>query len=66
MRKYIPSYPAVALSNENGKLAYLGPYSSGIYCRKDQGLIAPFIRNVLTSPPIAALPFDAQGCYCKS
>jgi len=62
---YIPSTPAIAVFNETGALAYLGPYSSGLYCAPTEGLVEKFIpaeNNIIG----AVIVTDARGCYCSA
>lgn len=62
---YIPSTPAIAVFNEAGTLAYLGPYSSGLYCAPSKGLVEKFIpakSNIIG----AVILTDARGCYCSA
>lgn len=65
LKNYIPSTPAVAVFNDTGTLAYLGPYSSGLYCAPSKGLVEKFIpahKNIIG----AVVLTDARGCYCAS
>lgn len=62
--QYIPSIPAVAVFDTQGKLTYLGPYSTGTFCSAGNGLVEPFVQE-LQSNHEAVIPHDAQGCYCQ-
>lgn len=62
----IPSVPAVAVINQNGKLTYLGPYATGMFCSEGQGLVEQYINdNTEYNTLGAAILTDAQGCYCN-
>lgn len=63
---YVPSWPATLVFDEQGKLRYFGPYSSGVYCSANKGLVEPFIRNTVSKLPGAVIPMDAKGCYCAN
>jgi hypothetical protein len=66
LREFVPSTPAVAILDEQGKLIYLGPYSSGFYCSANEGLVEPFILGTTTKMPNAVIISEARGCYCET
>ena len=62
----IPSVPAVAVINHNGKLTYLGPYATGTFCSEGEGLVEQYIiDNTENNALGATILTDAQGCYCN-
>lgn len=61
------STPAIVVFDDNGKLAYLGPYSVGLLCSIGNSFVDTYIENVIQNKHFG--PFivsDAQGCYCNS
>lgn len=62
----IPSYPALAIFDGEQKLVYLGPYSDGVNCAPENGLVEPFIRGQRRYLGYATVLTDTQGCYCNS
>lgn len=64
LRHFIPSIPAVAVFNKTGVLTYLGPYSTGMYCSPNQGLVEKFIP-AKDHTIGATIINEAQGCYCN-
>lgn len=64
---FIPSVPAVAVIDKTGKLTYLGPYSTGMFCLKGKGIVEQFIKKTHTqnNPLGATILTDAEGCYCN-
>lgn len=68
MSDIVPSVPAVAVFDETGNLQYLGPYSTGMYCSPNQGIVEPFIRGKeggVSSTAGATIIAEARGCYCS-
>lgn len=65
LQAFVPSTPAVAVIDNKGKLTYFGPYSSGLFCSENEGLVEPFISEVNTKMPNAVVISDANGCYCE-
>ena len=62
----IPSVPAIAVINQNGKLTYLGPYATGMFCSEGEGLVEQYIiDNTENNALGATILTDAQGCYCN-
>lgn len=62
----IPSVPAVAVINQKGKLTYLGPYSTGMFCSEGEGFVEQYINHNTEHNALGATIFtDAQGCYCN-
>lgn len=62
----VPSTPAIAVFDENGKLDYLGPYSTGFYCSPSNGLVEAFIEQRTKPLPGAVIAAEAEGCYCPT
>ncbi|MCY7297089.1 DUF6436 domain-containing protein [Alteromonas sp. a30] len=64
LKAFIPSIPAVAVFNKNAQLSYLGPYSTGLYCSPNEGIVEKFIpsQDHLIG---ANIMHEAQGCYCQ-
>ncbi|WP_152537643.1 DUF6436 domain-containing protein [Catenovulum agarivorans] len=60
---FIPSTPAVAVFNQQGRLVYFGPYATGLFCAPQQGIVEDYIGPTTEyfGPTIIT---DAQGCYC--
>ena len=63
--KLIPSVPAVALLDANGKLAYFGPYSEGLACTESNGLVEVVMNNLRHGFNPELVVNDTTGCYCK-
>ena len=62
----IPSVPAVAVINQKGKLTYLGPYSTGMFCSEGEGLVEQYINDNTEHNELGAtILTDTQGCYCN-
>ncbi|GMM83967.1 DUF6436 domain-containing protein [Pseudoalteromonas sp. MTN2-4] len=64
LKRFIPSVPAVAVVDEEGKLSYLGPYASGMFCTQGNGLVEPFIKRMQGQNLGATVISQSQGCYC--
>lgn len=62
----LPSLPALIIFDENGELAYLGPYSSGYFCGVKTSLIEPIVASIAANTHLGALVIsDSDGCYCE-
>ncbi|WP_395340121.1 DUF6436 domain-containing protein [Ningiella sp. W23] len=69
----VPSTPAVAVVDEDGDLAYFGPYSQGMGCFSRSGSINTLIQNVAdglhsyqkVQNKTASIQAEASGCYCN-
>lgn len=61
----VPASPAVAIWDRKGKLAYMGPYSSGNLCGQGRD----FVKKVLGSLEDNINPFwinqNSIGCFCE-
>jgi hypothetical protein len=58
----ITSTPAIAVFDDQGKLSYLGPYSTGIGCLSSNGTVEPYLASKRTLGAI--IPLESSGCYC--
>ena len=67
LRDLIPSYPAIAVVDEEFRLRYIGPYASGIGCWVGKGNIDK-IANIVKSSNYfgAVINSEVKGCYCNT
>ncbi|MBU2980058.1 DUF6436 domain-containing protein [Alteromonas sp. C1M14] len=64
---WVPSFPALAVLDMEGKLRYLGPYATGIGCFTGDDLVNDIADIVKQPAPLGAIiNSEAQGCYCPS
>lgn len=61
---FVPSVPSVSVFNANQQLAFIGPYSSGLFCGAGKGLVEGFIKSSFLYYGSVVVS-DASGCYCK-
>ncbi|MFT4789297.1 MAG: hypothetical protein ACI95X_002131 [Paraglaciecola sp.] len=55
--------PAIAIFDDEGNLAYLGPYSTGIGCFSGNNTFEPYLDSKANLR--AMIPLEATGCYCN-
>jgi hypothetical protein len=60
----LPASPAVAIWDQQGRLAYFGPYSEGALCTSSNSFIEPIIEALLAGRPVRADSNLAVGCFC--
>lgn len=61
----LPATPAVAIFDQNAKLAYLGPYSSGFFCSSSSAIVDSFLAMIMQQQhPGSSVVSDGFGCYC--
>jgi len=62
--EHLPASPAVAIWDQQGKLAYFGPYSEGAVCNASNSFVEPLIKALQGGRPVNASNTLAVGCYC--
>lgn len=68
LQQFIPSTPAVIVTNQQGDLVYFGPYSSGFGCFENSGLVDEKIDAYFAQEnpsEKAYIQSEAEGCYCE-
>lgn len=60
----LPASPAVAIWDQQGRLAYFGPYSEGATCTASNSFIEPVLEALLNEQPVHATQTLASGCFC--
>jgi hypothetical protein len=61
----IPASPAVAIWDQQGQLAYFGPYSEGLTCNSSNSFIEPILEALSAGRPVNASNTMAVGCFCQ-
>lgn len=61
----IPASPAVAIWDQQGQLAYFGPYSEGLTCNSSNSFIEPILEALSAGRPVSASNTMAVGCFCQ-
>ena len=62
--EHLPASPAVAIWDQEGRLAYFGPYSEGALCTSSNSFIEPIIEALVAGRPVRADSNLAVGCFC--
>jgi len=62
--EHLPASPAVAIWDQAGRLAYVGPYSEGAVCTSANSFIEPVIEALLAGRAVTSTGSLAVGCYC--
>jgi len=60
----IPATPSVAVWDEQGKLAYFGPYSSGAVCGRGTDFVTRVISELKQKNNPEWINMVGVGCYC--
>lgn len=60
----LPASPAVAIWDQQGQLAYVGPYSEGLTCDASNSFIEPIINALQDGRPVTNTQTLAVGCFC--
>lgn len=60
----LPASPAVAIWDQQGQLAYFGPYSEGAQCTSSNSFIEPILEALSAGRPVRADSNLAVGCFC--
>ena len=60
----LPASPAVAIWDQQGRLAYFGPYSEGLTCNSSNSFIEPILEALAAGRTIDASNTLALGCFC--
>ena len=60
----LPASPAVAIWDQQGQLAYFGPYSEGAVCTSSNSFIEPILDALVANRPVSASNTLAVGCFC--
>lgn len=69
LTRFVPSTPALIVLNQNNELLYLGPYSTGLGCFDDSGLVDIKIKPYFEDDNKyfkALIQSEARGCYCAT
>ncbi|MBU1330167.1 MAG: thiol-disulfide isomerase [Gammaproteobacteria bacterium] len=60
----LPASPAVAIWDQQGQLAYFGPYSEGLTCSSSNSFIEPILEALAAGRHVDASNTLAVGCFC--
>ncbi|RRW47985.1 thiol-disulfide isomerase [Pseudomonas luteola] len=61
----LPASPAVAIWDNAGKLAYVGPYSEGMICTAGNSFIEPILEALVSGRSVRSTNTLSVGCYCN-
>lgn len=61
----LPASPAVAIWDQQGNLAYAGPYSEGLVCNSANSFVEPVLDALVANRAVSAANTMAVGCYCN-
>ena len=58
----VPASPAVAVWDEQGQVAFFGPYTSGAICGEGEDLLSKMLANPRTGQWVNQ---ESVGCFCR-
>ena len=61
----IPASPAIAIWDQQGRLAYAGPYSEGLVCNSSNSFVEPILDALSDNRTVSAANTMSVGCYCS-
>ncbi|AYC31054.1 thiol-disulfide isomerase [Pseudomonas cavernae] len=61
----LPASPAVGIWDQQGRLAYFGPYSEGATCTSSNSFIEPTLEALAAGRAVNASNTLAVGCFCN-
>ena len=61
----VPATPSVAVWDQNGELAYFGPYSSGAVCGKGKDFVSRVLAELNSNSNPRWINTLGVGCYCS-
>lgn len=61
----VPATPSVAIWNEQGELAYFGPYSSGAVCGEGKDFVSRVLSELQKHRNPRWINTLGVGCYCS-
>ncbi|TCS42442.1 DUF6436 domain-containing protein [Reinekea marinisedimentorum] len=59
-----PFSPAIAITRDDGTLAYVGAYSDGIRCNTGTSMVDQFLESPASLPARTVVGLDVQTCRC--
>ncbi|WP_414829297.1 DUF6436 domain-containing protein [Alteromonas sp. H39] len=62
----LPTFPAIAVIDNNGQLRYLGPYATGYGCFTGETLIDNIVSIARSDYHGAVVQTEASGCFCQT
>ncbi|MCH2074869.1 MAG: DUF6436 domain-containing protein [Puniceicoccaceae bacterium] len=65
VQQWIPSTPALVITDSAERVNYIGPYGEGANCASNTDIATPFIGMAASDNYGVSVPFEAKGCYCK-
>lgn len=60
----LPATPSVAIWDEQGRLAYFGPYSSGLHCGQGEDFVTTIMNKLDQQINPMWINMVGHGCYC--
>lgn len=60
----LPAAPAVGIWDQQGRLAYFGPYSAGPWCSAQNSLVEPVLQSLLSGQSLSVRNLLVSSCAC--
>ncbi len=57
--------PLIIITNQTGRIAYIGAYSDGIRCNTGTSMVESFISSIQNLPVRPVVGLDVESCRCE-